>query len=224
MLSKSQTLIKRATDIVGAALGLLCFGWLVLLAAVVARIETGHSGFYRQVRVGLNGRRFTIFKIRTMHEYPEYETTVTVENDPRVTRCGHIFRKSKIDELPQLINVLRGDMSLVGPRPDVPELAGSLMMVAPVVLSVRPGITGPASLKYRCEEALLAAQADPEWVNDVVIFADKIRINENYVRHYSWLRDFKYLWQTILGGGKCCSAAQLEEMATSANSRIKHTA
>jgi lipopolysaccharide/colanic/teichoic acid biosynthesis glycosyltransferase len=224
MLSKSQTLIKRATDIAGAALGLLCFGWLILLATAVARIETGHSGLYRQVRVGLNGRRFSIFKIRTMHEYPEYETTVTVENDPRITRFGHIFRKSKIDELPQLINVLKGDMSLVGPRPDVPELAGSLMMVAPVVLSVRPGITGPASLKYRHEEALLADQLDPEWVNDVVIFSDKIRINENYVRHYSWLKDFRFLWQTILGGGECCSAAQLKEMTTAANSRIKHAA
>lgn len=224
MLSKPQILIKRATDIVGAVLGLSCFGWLILLAAVAARIETGHSGLYRQMRVGVNGRRFSILKIRTMRECSEFDTTVTVESDPRITRAGHVFRKTKIDELPQLINVLQGDMSLVGPRPDVPELAGNLLTVAPIVLSVRPGITGPASLKYRNEEALLADLSNPEWVNDVVIFADKIRINENYVRHYSLLKDFKYLWQTIVRKGDCCSAAQLEKMTIDSKARMHHAA
>jgi lipopolysaccharide/colanic/teichoic acid biosynthesis glycosyltransferase len=109
-----------------------------------------------------------------------------------------VLRRWKIDELPQLVNVLRGDMSLVGPRPDVPAYLDQIRRQAPLVFSVRPGITGPASLKYRREEELLATQSDPQAFNDRILFPDKLRINEAYVRNYRFLTDLLYLWATVL--------------------------
>jgi lipopolysaccharide/colanic/teichoic acid biosynthesis glycosyltransferase len=126
-------------------------------------------------------------------------TTVTTAVDPRVTSYGKILRKMKLDELPQLVNVLVGDMSFVGPRPDVPGFADRLTGPDRIILSVRPGITGPATLKYRNEEELLAAQPDPEMYNREVIFPDKVRINREYVEHYSFLADMKYILLTLFG-------------------------
>jgi len=127
-----------------------------------------------------------------------YETTVTRRGDPRITPLGSLLRRTKIDELPQLWNVLLGDMSFVGPRPDVPGFADILQGEEREMLSIRPGITGPATLKYRDEEELLAAQDDPEGYNRDVIWPDKVKINLNYIRNWSLGRDIGYIVKTVL--------------------------
>jgi lipopolysaccharide/colanic/teichoic acid biosynthesis glycosyltransferase len=196
-MSRTDQFIKRLFDVVAAGIGLGLFGWVVIAGALLARIDTGRSGIFRQPRIGRDGRTFRIWKIRTMRDLPGVETTITRADDPRITPLGRFFRRWKIDELPQLVNVLVGDMSFVGPRPDVPDYLGRLRREAPLVLSVRPGVTGPASLKYRCEEQLLAAQASPEEFNEQNVFPDKMRINEAYVYDYRFSRDLAYLWRTV---------------------------
>jgi lipopolysaccharide/colanic/teichoic acid biosynthesis glycosyltransferase len=198
-LSVGQRFLKRSLDIVVSALGLLALGWLILLAWIAATIDTGMNGFFTQTRVGRYGRTFKVIKLRTMKPMATVTTTVTTTGDPRITKLGAFWRKTKIDELPQLINVLLGQMSLVGPRPDVPGYADKLEGPDRIVLTIRPGITGPASLKYRNEEEILAKQADPERYNREVIFTDKVRINRDYIENYSILNDFKYIWQTAFG-------------------------
>ena len=190
--------VKRSFDVTASALALVLTGWIIALAFVAATIDTGRNGFFTQERVGRNKKLFRVIKIRTMREDTGIATNVTTDDDPRITRLGRFLRKTKIDELPQLINVIVGDMSLVGPRPDVPGLADALAGDDRLVLSVRPGITGPASLVYRDEEALLARQPDPERYNREVVFPDKVRLNVEYVRNYRFRRDIQYLLQTIL--------------------------
>lgn len=190
---------KRAFDLVAATLGLALAGWIILLAVVAARIDTGQSGLFRQARVGRHGRSFNLLKIRTMRPVEGIDTSVTVAGDARITPVGRLLRRLKVDELPQLWNVLVGQMSLVGPRPDVPGFADRLEGEDRIILEVRPGITGPASLKYRDEEALLAGQPDPEAYNRDVIWPDKVGINRQYVENWSFLADLRYIWRTILG-------------------------
>jgi lipopolysaccharide/colanic/teichoic acid biosynthesis glycosyltransferase len=165
----------------------------------MAAISTGRNGFFLQKRVGQDGRIFNIIKLRTMRDVSGVDTTITAQNDMRITKTGAFLRKYKIDELPQLINVLKGDMSLVGPRPDVPGYADKLKGEDRIILSVKPGITGPASIKYKNEEALLAKQSDPKRYNDEVIYPDKVRINKEYIQNYTFGKDIKYLLQTIKG-------------------------
>lgn len=191
--------IKRLFDILLSLIGLLFFWWLILLAYVAASIDTRKNGFFCQPRVGRDSTLFKVIKIRTMREVPSFDTVVTTSHDPRITRLGKLFRKTKIDELPQLINVLLGHMSFVGPRPDVPGFADKLKGQDRKILSIRPGITGPATLKYRNEEDLLASQSDPEKYNREVVFPDKVRINRMYVENYAFLNDLKYIFQTIIG-------------------------
>lgn len=140
-------------------------------------------------------------------------TTVTTANDPRVTRWGRFWRMTKIDELPQLINVLKGDMSLVGPRPDVPGFADHLEGDDRIVLSVRPGITGPATLKYRKEEEILAGVDNAEAYNREVIFPDKVRLNREYVQNWSFSKDLWYIWRTVsrIAGVKDSDADPLDK-------------
>ncbi|RTY35909.1 sugar transferase [Chlorobium phaeovibrioides] len=176
----------------------LCFlWWLILLAWIAASLDTGMNGLFVQRRIGRFGKAFNVYKIRTMRVSREVTTTVTTGVDPRITWIGGILRTFKIDELPQLFNVLKGDMSFVGPRPDVEEYSGALEGEERLVLSVRPGITGPATIKYRNEEDLLAAQADPEAYNREVIWPDKVQINLRYVRNWSFGNDIRFLLQTI---------------------------
>lgn len=201
MLTKKEAFVKRVFDIILSALGLVITGWIIALATLMARFDTGKSGLFRQTRLGHEGRLFKILKIRTMREIPGMETSVTASDDLRITRLGSWLRRTKIDELPQLVNVLRGEMSFVGPRPDVPEIANRLKWEAPEILMIRPGITGPASLKYRREELILAMQDDPETWNSQQIFPDKILINQSYLQNYSFWYDIKYLWQTLSGSG-----------------------
>ena len=194
-----QAFIKRTFDLVCSICGLAATLWIILPAWLLATLDTRKNGFFTQDRVGMDGRIFRVIKIRTMREVPGVNTTVTTGRDQRITALGRFWRKSKIDELPQLINVLKGDMSFVGPRPDVPGYADRLEGDERIVLSVRPGITGPATLKYRNEEDLLAGQSDPESYNREVIWPDKVRINREYVRNWSFWMDLVYIWRTVVG-------------------------
>ena len=191
--------MKRAFDVVCSFLGLLATGWLILLAWVLATIDTRSNGFFIQERVGRHGVLFKVIKIRTMRPSATLDTTVTTASDPRITPMGRFWRRTKIDELPQLINVLVGHMSFVGPRPDVPGYADALEGEARALLSVRPGITGPASLKYRNEQEILAAQDDPERYNREVIWPDKVRLNLEYIRDWSLLGDIRHIYKTLVG-------------------------
>ena len=179
-------------------MGLVIFAPLIATAWIVASIETRSNGFYLQKRVGFKGNLFNVVKIKTMKHFEGVDMTVTAANDVRITRSGAFLRNRKIDELPQLWNVVLGQMSFVGPRPDVPGYADKLEGEDRVVLSVRPGITGPASLKYKGEEELLSRYEDPEKYNDEVIWPDKVRINREYVDQYSLKKDFYYIWKTIV--------------------------
>jgi lipopolysaccharide/colanic/teichoic acid biosynthesis glycosyltransferase len=205
-LSGRQRLLKRSFDLAATVAGLILFGWAIALLAWLAARSTGGSGLFRQERVGQDGRPFEILKLRTMRAGPGEttetaapETTVTTASDPRITRFGAVLRRTKLDELPQLVNVLRGDMSLVGPRPDVAEYLPDGAQ-GQIVLSVRPGITGPATLVFRDEEELLARQLDPEHYTRVVLVPAKGRINEHYVRTWRLRHDIRYLLLTVTGG------------------------
>jgi lipopolysaccharide/colanic/teichoic acid biosynthesis glycosyltransferase len=198
-LSNFEATVKRTFDIFLSLVLLAIIWWVILLGWLLATIDTKSNGFFTQNRVGLNGRVFKICKIKTMRHNPDLTTTVTVSGDPRITRLGAFFRRTKIDELPQLWNVARGDMSFVGPRPDVPGFADLLGGEDRSILSVRPGITGPATLKYRDEESLLANQENPDEYNRDVIFPDKVAINKEYCRKWSLLKDLGYIWETMKG-------------------------
>ena len=198
-LSARQRWLKRALDLVVAALTLVLLGWLILLGAAMSALAHGGSGFFVQRRVGRHGKLFPLLKLRTMRAGPSGATTVTTALDPRITRAGRVLRRTKLDELPQFVNVLLGHMSLVGPRPDVPGFADRLTGADRAVLSVRPGITGPATLAYRHEETLLAAQEDPERFNREVIYPHKVRLNREYVENYALRNDLVLLWRTLIG-------------------------
>jgi lipopolysaccharide/colanic/teichoic acid biosynthesis glycosyltransferase len=198
-LSLRQAALKRGFDFCVAIVGVSATGWLILVAWLAASIDTRSNGLFIQKRVGRRGRIFRVLKIRTMRPVQGVETVVTTDQDPRITPLGRFWRKTKIDELPQLINVLKGDMSFVGPRPDVPGFADRLVGEERLLLSIRPGITGPATLKYRNEEQILMEVDDPEKYNREVIFPDKVRINLEYIREHSFWKDLKYIWMTVFG-------------------------
>jgi lipopolysaccharide/colanic/teichoic acid biosynthesis glycosyltransferase len=194
-----DAIAKRALDVIVAAVGLALTGWLILACAAISAVVHGSSGFFVQKRVGRFGQPFGVFKLRTMRVGGDVDTNVTTVDDPRITRFGGWLRRTKIDELPQLLNVLVGHMSLVGPRPDVPGFADRLQGPDRIVLSVRPGITGPASLRYRDEEMLLAAQDDPDRYNREVVYPHKVALNRAYVERYTFWGDIVYLWRTVTG-------------------------
>ncbi len=199
MLTRSQHYQKRLFDLLLALIGLGLTGWLILLAWAIASLETRSNGLFMQRRVGQGGRLFWVFKIKTMRPIAGLESSVTTADDPRITRSGVWFRRTKIDELPQLINVLLGSMSFVGARPDVEGFADKLEGEDRVILSLPPGITGPASLKYKEEERILAEQSNPEEYNRRVIWPDKVAINRAYIQNWSLRTDIGYIIQTILG-------------------------
>ena len=193
-----QASVKRCFDVTLALVGIGATWWLILLAWIAASFDTRSNGFFIQHRVGRNGMLFRVVKVKTMRPVVDFDTTVTRRGDPRITNVGAFFRRTKIDELPQLWNVLLGEMSFVGPRPDVPGFADTLQGgEARAMLSIRPGITGPATLKYRNEEEILAEQANPESYNRDVIWPDKVRINLEYIRRWSLRRDIQYILQTV---------------------------
>lgn len=196
-MAKKEILQKRIFDFFLSLIGLGLSWPIILLAWLIASIETKSNGFFLQKRVGKDGKLFNIIKIKTMYVSKNNYSTVTTKNDARITKSGKIFRKFKIDELPQLINILKGDMSFVGPRPDVPGYADKLEGEDRIILSVRPGITGPATLKYKNEEEILASVEDPVKYNDEIIWPDKVRINKEYIRNWSLKKDIYYIWKTF---------------------------
>ena len=192
--------VKFIFDRIVALIGLLLL-WPLLLLLVLwlkIRLHDGGSVLFRQQRIGKDGKPFTMCKFRTM-TINHSGSSVSVAGDSRITPVGNRLRKYKLDELPELWNVLIGDMSFVGPRPDVPGYADKLTGDDRVILSLRPGLTGPASLKYRNEEELLATVAHPVQYNDEVIYPDKVRINRYYAEHYSFGTDLKMILCTISG-------------------------
>lgn len=196
-MTSQDIALKRTFDIVAAALGLLLLWPVIIVTWALAARDTGASGFFRQERVGLSGRLFKVVKLRTMR--PVAGTTVTTKNDSRITPLGAKLRRYKLDELPQLWNVLTGSMSFVGPRPDVPGFLDQLEGDDREVLKLRPGITGPATLKYRDEEEILANVDDPERYNAEVIWPDKVRINRDYLHNWSFREDLAIILKTVLG-------------------------
>ena len=196
-MSRWQKFIKRCFDIIMSLIGLVAVGWLIALCWLIATIDTRRNGFFTQERVGKDMRVFRIIKIRTMREVAGITTVVTSRNDPRITVIGGWIRRLKFDELPQLINVLLGQMSFVGPRPDVAYFAELLRGEDRKIMSVRPGITGPASLAFIDEEAMLAESQHPEQYNLEVLFPAKVNINRNYVENYKFYKDIIYILATI---------------------------
>lgn len=174
--------------------------WPVLaVTAILIKVKMpGGPVIFKQKRVGRHGRLFTMYKFRSM-TVDHGGSSVSVAGESRITPLGAKLRHYKLDELPELWNVLIGDMSFVGPRPDVPGYADQLKGDDREVLKLRPGITGPASLKYRDEEDLLALQEDPQRYNDEVIFPDKVRINRYYLNNYSFVKDIQMIVCTVLG-------------------------
>ncbi len=191
--------LKFIFDRLMAFIGLFFLWPVLLVVAILIRVKMpGGPVIFKQKRVGRNGNLFTMYKFRSM-TVGHGGSSVSVAGESRITPLGAKLRHYKLDELPELWNVLIGDMSFVGPRPDVPGYADLLKGDDREILKLRPGITGPASLKYRNEEDLLALQSDPQRYNDEVIFPDKVRINRYYLHHYSFIKDIQLIFSTILG-------------------------
>ena len=192
-------ILKYIFDRTMALTGLLFLWPVLLIVTILIRIKMPDgSPFFCQQRVGKDGKLFTMYKFRSMSVHHN-GSTVSVAGENRITPIGAILRRYKIDELPELWNVLIADMSFVGPRPDVPGYADLLQGDDRIVLTLRPGITGPASLKYRDEEELLSTMENPIRYNDEVIYPDKVRINRYYATHYSFIDDLKIIFCTVLG-------------------------
>ena len=190
--------LKWIFDRVIALIGLIVLLPVFLVVGILIKIKMPDGPIlFRQKRVGKGGRIFTMVKFRSM-VVSHSGSSVSVAGESRIPPLGAKLRKYKLDELPELWNVLIGDMSFVGPRPDVPGFADKLVGEEREILQLRPGITGPASLKYRNEEEILASVDDPIRYNAEVIYPDKVRINLDYLRHLSFARDLKYIVQTLL--------------------------
>ncbi len=192
-------MLKFLFDRTAALFGLVVLCPVLLIVAVLIRVKMpGGPVIFTQKRVGKNGRLFTMYKFRSM-TVSHSGSSISVAGEKRITPLGAKLRKYKLDELPELWNVLIGDMSFVGPRPDVPGYADTLQGQDKDVLKLRPGITGPASLKYRNEEELLAKVENPQQYNDEIIFPDKVRINLYYLNNYSFIKDIQMIFCTVLG-------------------------
>ncbi len=190
---------KRLFDLLGAALALVIVSPLLIIAALAIKLDSRGPVFFRQQRVGLGGRPFCIHKFRTMvADAAQRGPQITVGDDARITRVGRWLRHSKVDELPQLIDVLAGDMSLVGPRPEVPKYVAMYPAdLRDKVLSVRPGITDPVSLRYADESALLGGAADPEREYVQVLMPAKLREAAAYADHATLWTDLRVLGHTL---------------------------
>jgi lipopolysaccharide/colanic/teichoic acid biosynthesis glycosyltransferase len=198
--SPATMMMKRAFDIFGATVGLALLWPLFVAVAIVIKLDSRGPVFFRQVRVGRGGHLFRIFKFRSMRvDTAQFSPALTVREDERVTRFGAFLRRSKLDELPQLLNVLAGDMSLVGPRPEVVQF---IMCYTPqqraIMLSVRPGMTDQAAILFRDESALLDAERDPIEVYWREIMPMKFRHYERYIRHIGVLNDLRIILATVI--------------------------
>ncbi len=190
--------LKYIFDRVTALVGLLFLWPVLLIVAILIKIQMPGPVLFIQERVGKDGKLFRCHKFRSMI-VEHTGSSVSVAGESRITPLGAKLRKYKLDELPELWDVLIGNMSFVGPRPDVPGYADKLQGDGRVILSLRPGITGPATLKYRNEEELLATVDNPQQYNDTVIYPDKVRINRYYAEHYSFAKDLQIIVCTVFG-------------------------
>ena len=192
--------MKRAIDIAAAFAGLIITGPVIFCLAAWIAADSRGGAFYRQTRVGLHGQPFTLFKLRSMdpRRAPKEQREITIgEEDPRITRPGRLIRATKLDELPQLWNVLRGDMSLVGPRPEVPRYVALYSEAQRAVLNVRPGLTDPASIDAMDEPALLAAAEDPEKLYVEEIMPMKVEAQLAYLENATPWSDFRVILRTL---------------------------
>ena len=196
-LNKLSLDIKHLFDKIAALFGIILLSPFMLIIFVIHKIVMTKGRFiFKQERIGQHGKKFYIYKIRTMTEN-DGNVFVTTANDERILPFGRWLRKTKIDEIVELVNVLKGEMSFVGPRPDVPGYADLLQGSDRKILELKPGITGPASLKYINEEEILAHVDNPQQYNDEIIFPDKIKINLEYYHNRTFWGDIKIIFKTI---------------------------
>lgn len=195
MLTKGQHIQKRIFDVVLAILLLPFLLIPMLILWLLASISTGMNGWFSQTRIGRHGKPFKVYKLRSLKGRNHQSVT---EMKAAETSFGRWLRKTKLDELPQLFNVLSGTMSWVGPRPDIPGYADRLEGEDRILLQLLPGVTGPATLKYKHEDQLLLQQQDPNVYNDTVIWPDKVAINKRYLEDWSLKKDVRYLWRSVV--------------------------
>ncbi|WP_296358273.1 sugar transferase [Winogradskyella sp.] len=194
MISQAQLKRKRAFDVVLVLILLPFVGVPIFILVGIATIDTKKYGVFSQLRVGQHGKLFKIYKIRTLKE----EEHKLGHLEKSATALGKYLRRTRLDELPQLFNVLVGDMSFVGPRPDIQGFADELQGEDRIILKVKPGITGEATLKYKNEERVLERQKDPDHYNRTIIWVDKVKINKNYVMNYSFYLDLKLIFKSTI--------------------------
>ncbi|WP_431158327.1 sugar transferase [Winogradskyella poriferorum] len=194
MISTYQLRVKRIFDF---TLATLLFPFLIVpifLLTLMCSIDTREWGIFSQLRVGQHGTLFKIYKLRTLRNEPHELGQL----NKSATKFGKILRRTKLDELPQIFNVLKGDMSFVGPRPDIQGFADQLLGEDRIILLIKPGITGPATLKYKDEERVLERQKDPEHYNRTIIWVDKVKINKKYIHNYSFYLDLRLIIKSTL--------------------------
>ncbi len=194
---RGQLLAKRVFDLVVCVMALAVIWPVLLLIALAIVLDDRGPVLYRQTRVGRNGRHFSICKFRTMIVDADTKGLLTVGADARITRVGHFLRRTKLDELAQLLNIVTGDMSLVGPRPEVPRYVAMYDPLQRMVLSIRPGLTDAASIRYRDENALLGHSSDPERTYIEEVMPAKLAINLDYLRSFTVWGDILLLFSTV---------------------------
>ncbi|MEZ4778590.1 MAG: sugar transferase [Flavobacteriaceae bacterium] len=195
MLSQRQKIIKRGFDFLFSVILLPLLLLPILLFSLVSLlVHYPQGGWFTQARIGKEGHSFRLYKIRTL-KGKNHQDIIQIQEAG--TPFGMWLRNTKLDELPQLFNVLKGDMSFVGPRPDVTGYADVLQGEDRIILSVRPGVTGPATLKYKNEDAILREQPNPLYYNDTVLWPDKVQINKEYIKNWSFQKDLQYLLQSV---------------------------
>lgn len=193
-------LAKYIFDRIVALTAMILLSPVILILFIIHKIAMPGGAFvFKQERIGQHGKPFMIYKIRTMYDNAEQGGSVSTYDDPRITPFGRWLRETKLDTILELINVLKGEMSFVGPRPDVAGYADKLQGDDRKILELRPGITGSASIKYRHEDKILAQQKDPKKYNDEIIYPDKVRINLDYYENWSFFLDIKIIFQTLFG-------------------------
>jgi len=194
LITRSQLRVKRYFDFLLALVLFVFLSPILIFLVFISTIDTKQWGVFSQLRVGQEGKLFRIFKLRTLKNEKHYLGHL----DKSATTIGRYLRRSKLDELPQLYNVLIGDMSFVGPRPDLQGFADELEGEDRIILMVKPGVTGPATLKYKDEERVLERQKDPDDYNRTIIWVDKVKINKKYVQNYSFYLDLAFILKSTL--------------------------
>jgi lipopolysaccharide/colanic/teichoic acid biosynthesis glycosyltransferase len=203
--------LKRAFDIIASLLGLIILSPVLIIIAVIIKVFMSGPVLFKQERVGKDGELFVLYKFRTMVTNHN-GSSITIKGEDRITKLGALLRRLKLDEFVELWNVLKGDMSFVGPRPDMPEYISRLQGDEKLIMSLRPGITGPATLKYSNEEELLASVKDPQHFNDEVLWPDKVKINLNYFHKRNFILDLIIIFRTIFCRKKISLDAYKQEI------------